>query len=987
MTSPGGVEVGRVSIRVVPDTSKFLADAKKKLKEIAKSLRVEVAVILDPEGIKAELDKIKAEAAKSSAKIDVEADGDGAVRETRRIKQIIQKLVGSIKLIVGVNLPASIARIKAELKVIQNSVEGYRIKIPVEFVGLSKWLGILGLVSGALLTIPHLVGAIGGAVNVVGGLLALLPALAGAAAVGIAALVVGMEGFGAALSASGDAAKFEEALKKLTPSAQEAARALAEFREPLSEIRKSVQESLFQGMAGPLRDLKKLLPPIKQGLTDAAAGIRDMAKAWIEMATSQRSINDTGTIMANIKKLFEQMRPAAANFGQALRDIAVVGSAFLPALGKAVSDVTSKFAAWASEARETGRLEQIIQNSIDKVKQLGRIVADLVVGFQNIFKSMSGGREFLDIIEKVSQGFREWSQAEDTQATLKRLANVMRTVAEAAKELFGEAFEAAGKILKELEPFLLAFARGLATVVGGAIRAVTPLLQSFARWLSENRAVMVPLLITLAALVTSFKLLVTVGNGVLALKKSFDVLKSASTIVGEVATAVGGATKRMIVSLGQAVASAWAATGRFVAAWAHIAAEATKQAATTARVWIASAVKSAAFTARYYAIMAATAVRNFVKMAVAASVNAGKILVAWTVGLVRMVAVTISQMAIAVAVWVANWIRMASVALAQAARMALAWIIAMGPIAWIIAAIIALVALIIIYWDEIVAATKAAWDAVWKFVSDVVTWIWEKIQAVGQFIRDIWDACWKAVSDVITVVADWIRDRIEFIKNVISGIGDIVDKVINFFKSIGDGIRDKWNAAIDFIKSIPGKIMDALGNLGNLLLDAGKKIIQGFLNGLKAAWNAVVDFVKGIGSWIADHKGPLTYDARLLIPHGKAIMEGLSNGLSSGFTRVQTQVSGMGEQLAKAVNASAIGTALATSIEASIPTALSSVDKLMDITNSAATAQWKAEITAEDVKPISEQVLEALASGLTIELDGKNVTKSVNKNNILNRRR
>lgn len=988
MTSPGGVEVGRVSVRVVPDTSKFLSDAKKELKALAKDLRVQVALELNTSGVQAEIEKAKKQADDTKLKLGVEVDGDGVTRETRRIRQLAQKLVGSIKLIVGINLPASLARVKTEMKVIQKIVQGYNLKVPIEFVGLSKWLGILGLISGVLLTIPHLIGAIGGAVNVVGGALALIPALAGAAAFGIAALIVGMNGFFSALSKAGDAAAFEEALKDLTPAAQESARALAEFREPLSEIRKAVQEQLFKGMAEPFRSLKALLPPIKQGLEGAAGGIRDMAKAWIEMATSQKSVEDASTIASNSTKMFEAMRPAAASFGQALRDIAVVGSTFLPKLGEAVSSVTGKFAAWAEKARETGRLEEIIQNFIDKMKQLGRIAADIKVAFENIFRAMSGGREFLDIVEGITQGFREWSEAKGTQETLARLANIMRVVAEAAKELFGQAFESAGKILKDLEPFLMTFARGLSAFVAGAIRFVTPLLQSLARWLSENRAVMVPLILMIATLVTGFKLLVTAANAVIALKKSFLALRAASSIIGTVSSTVGTAMKNIILAMGRGVASAWAATGRFVAAWAHIAAEAIRNSAIAARAWITSAAKSAAFTAKYYAIMVATAIRNWVRMTAVAVANAVKIAAVWIAQLARMVAATVAQMAVAVAVWVANWVRMAAVALANAARMALAWLIAMGPVGIVIGIILALVAIIILNWDKIVAAFDAAWTWCWNLIQTIWGWIWDKISTVLGWITAAWDAAWKFVSDTITWARDLVVGAVERMTSFMRGIGDIVGEVIGFFERIGAGIAEKWNQAVDFVKSIPGRIVDALGDLGRLLWEQGKKIIQGFLDGLKAAWEKVTNFISGIGSWIADHKGPLSYDAKLLIPHGKAIMSGLSDGLSTGFSNVQTQVQSMGQRMADALDTSLFGATLASSITDSVPGAIEAVDRLMAATNDRASAEWQGRMTAEGFTGIGDQILDALSSGaLVVELDGKNVTKSVNKNNVMNRRR
>lgn len=73
----------------------------------------------------------------------------------------------------------------------------------------------------------------------------------------------------------------------------------------------------------------------------------------------------------------------------------------------------------------------------------------------------------------------------------------------------------------------------------------------------------------------------------------------------------------------------------------------------------------------------------------------------------------------------------------------------------------------------------------------------------------------------------------------------------------------------------------------------GNSIMQSFLGGLQRGFRAVQTFVGGIASWIEQHKGPISYDKKLLIPAGRAIMNGLHKGLEDNWRDVQTLVGGM----------------------------------------------------------------------------------------------
>lgn len=182
-----------------------------------------------------------------------------------------------------------------------------------------------------------------------------------------------------------------------------------------------------------------------------------------------------------------------------------------------------------------------------------------------------------------------------------------------------------------------------------------------------------------------------------------------------------------------------------------------------------------------------------------------------------------------------------------------------APVLGPLAAIIGLVSAAIMVWTGVQWLLNAA------MLANPVTWI-----VLGIMLL---------IGAVLLLAANW--------SSVTAWITEVWGGFMNFLseslQKAGDGIGNFVDGAVEWFQGLPGKILDALGNLGNLLLDAGKQILDGFLEGLTNGFNAVKDFVGGIGTWIADHKGPKQYDLNLLVPAGGWIMDGLEDGIEASM--------------------------------------------------------------------------------------------------------
>lgn len=137
------------------------------------------------------------------------------------------------------------------------------------------------------------------------------------------------------------------------------------------------------------------------------------------------------------------------------------------------------------------------------------------------------------------------------------------------------------------------------------------------------------------------------------------------------------------------------------------------------------------------------------------------------------------------------------------------------------------------------------------------------------------------------------------VQNIIGFFSGLGTRITSVFSSAANGAKSAWNGVIGWFRGLPGTISGFFSNAGSILYNAGASIISGFLDGLKSMWSNVTGWISGIGDWIKAHKGPISYDRRLLIPAGQAIMTGFAQGLTSGFdSKVETAIGRANRRLA-----------------------------------------------------------------------------------------
>lgn len=82
----------------------------------------------------------------------------------------------------------------------------------------------------------------------------------------------------------------------------------------------------------------------------------------------------------------------------------------------------------------------------------------------------------------------------------------------------------------------------------------------------------------------------------------------------------------------------------------------------------------------------------------------------------------------------------------------------------------------------------------------------------------------------------------------------------------------------------------------------GSALMSGLKSGIDSGWSQITSSVSNMAKWIKDHKGPVSYDRRLLIENGSALMTGLNRGIQTGWRNVMDNISSMAGAIQYVIN-------------------------------------------------------------------------------------
>lgn len=277
-------------------------------------------------------------------------------------------------------------------------------------------------------------------------------------------------------------------------------------------------------------------------------------------------------------------------------------------------------------------------------------------------------------------------------------------------------------------------------------------------------------------------------------------------------------------------------------------------------------------------------------------------------------------------------------------------------------------------WNLLTSTIKDVWNS-------FTTWIKETTNNIVNSIKQGWNNLKQGTIDLFNNMIQGAKDLWNSFKawfinlvigtkdNIIQGWENLKQGTIDTFNNLVNGAQEAWDNLVNAVSDTVDRVTGWFDNLKNIdLLAAGKAIMDSFLEGLQNAWKSVQDFVGGIGDWIREHKGPIQYDRKLLIPAGQAIMNGLNKGLTGGFNDVQNTVGSMADFIAELFNANP-DVDIAANLKNANKNIGAEVEHKVNMGGSTKPAVFKINLGRQSFRLFMNDISQAIGEGADINLE------------------
>jgi phage-related protein len=931
----GSTIVGRIAVKVVPDTSKFKEQAQAGIERAERGLKATVHAKLDTNSLKRsaiaaireinnENKTIGARKIKFRATIDT-GNFRSVVRDARRELQRIAN-EGALKFDVD-KLDVAQAKLTLDrdsLDDIERQLDRWRKRVSPIKVEVEPNLDGIAIASArlAILSRPRKVDLIP-VVNSAASAKAAtaLAALSGARVVStylddmtdalsrldksvpsISAITVAIGGLAAlSLTAASNTFAIVNSLASIVPAALAlpgilggiaigvgvTVAALKDFNQVFPDVKRAfsemqdlISENFWAKAEAPMRRmLDELLPALASGFEKTAtalggyfAGIGDGIRSIL--------VSKLGSMFDDLNESIEIATKGTGALVGIITTLGSVGAGYLPRLAKWFVDVTERFNAFLSAAAGDGRLVGWIDTAIVALRDLGRVLFNVGKIIGDIGQAaLAAGGSSLSVMADTLERVAAITAGAQFQSNLTMV--------------FRAAHEAMSQIGTISGPALVNLFETMSVTLAKAL----PLVGSIIGTLVEGLANAMSNPIFQGALVGLFEGLLAAAVALApAIEPVFLALSAILPVVGELAKVIAPLLAEVLTHLSQAL------------------------------------------------VLLAPHVAALIPLLGAGLLAAVKVLGPVLVDIARYISVLIWRFR---EWWESGDETRTKLSTAFAAIIAAAksvrdyWVETLWPaVSTVFSDIRDLIERV---WADISEAfstgegdSKASLDGITEALRSLgrflATWAEAFVVTLGVYVKlatVLWDTFGRDLFETA-------REQFGNILGVVTGILGVLEGVLNVFTGAltGDwsrafeGIRQitgsnmrltqnlldiGWEAiklvfklgwaavkqnTLDAVLGLPRIAREALSNIGTVLVDAGRRLIQGFINGIGEKFRDVRSKLSELTGLLPDWKGPANKDKVLLEDAGRLVMDGFISGLESRYDAVRRSLKGLSSDVA-----------------------------------------------------------------------------------------
>lgn len=253
-------------------------------------------------------------------------------------------------------------------------------------IGSARLSRSLVIALGAAAT--SLIQPLGAAMGILAGTPSVLAAVSVAAGV-TAVSIMGMADAFKAVS-EGDVDDLADSMDRLAPAAQSMVREFAAARPELLAFREEIQNVFFSQLQGEIRKVSaSLRGPLRGGILNVAEAAGVLTREFASTLSTPANLDSLNRTLRGTGNLLDELRPGIRSVTTGLLEMAGRAAPGLWSIGRALSELLTRFGRWMSEMGRSGQALVWIEQGIEGFREFGAAAADVAQILRTVIGALS----------------------------------------------------------------------------------------------------------------------------------------------------------------------------------------------------------------------------------------------------------------------------------------------------------------------------------------------------------------------------------------------------------------------------------------------------------------------------------------------------------------------------------------------------------------------------------------------------------------------